>query len=163
MYNSEYSHLRANFHTTPTVLLYAAKRWYRVLFLQHHPSPVYAGKVGWALDSSLEDEQTESCGGAEVSFSPSVFSNMCTPPLFLSGPVFHPRPPSPSPPPSSPVSLLSVYLSACYPPPPHTQSRSVTGEFPELITGGYSRVQRGPAHLQAEGAREGCLITFSTA
>ena len=43
------------------------------------------------------------------------------------------------------------------------QSRSVTGEFPELITGGSPRVQRGQAHLQAERAREGCLITFSTA
>lgn len=60
---------------------------------------------------------------------------------------------------------LSVHrlLSSLLPSLPLSQSHSVTGEFPELITGGYPRVQRGPAHLQAEGAGEGCLITFSTA
>lgn len=63
------------------------------------------------------------------------------------------------------LSSLFVYLSACYSSLRCLSlgPRSVTGEFPELITGGYPRVQRGPAHLQAEGAREGCLITFSSA
>lgn len=56
------------------------------------------------------------------------------------------------------LSLHPLFMSLSLP-----QSRSVTGEFPELITGGYPRVQWGPAHLQAKGAREGCLITFSTA
>lgn len=64
------------------------------------------------------------------------------------------------------LSLHPLFMSLAYfphPPPPLPASPSVTGEFPELITGDYPRVQRGPAHLQAEGAREGCLITFSTA
>lgn len=64
------------------------------------------------------------------------------------------------------LSLHPLLMSLAYfphPPPPLPPSPSVTGEFPELITGDYPRVQRGPAHLQAEGAREGCLITFSTA
>lgn len=119
--------------------------------------------------SLLEDLQAKSCGGAEVSSSPLHLFSTMRPLSFLSAPSF-PAPtsltsctPSPHLPPLCLFICLLVTLSV-HPlslslPLPH--SRSVTGEFPELITGGYPRVQRGAAHLQAEGAREGCLITFS--
>lgn len=45
---------------------------------------------------------------------------------------------------------------------PFLYLRSVTGEFPELITGGAPRVQQGLNHLHAEGVQGDCLITFST-
>lgn len=63
-------------------------------------------------------------------------------------------------PPSSPPVLtrLCSFPRVAPSPPP----RSVTGEFPELITGGYPREQQGPNHLQAEGAQGDRLITFST-
>lgn len=46
---------------------------------------------------------------------------------------------------------------------PSLYLRSVTGEFPELITGRNPGEQQGPNHLQVEGLQRDRLITFSTA
>lgn len=74
----------------------------------------------------------------------------------------HFRAPSFLRPPSSPPVLTWLFsFPRVAPPPPYP--RSVTGEFPELITGGYPREQQGPNHLQAEGVQGDGLITFSTA
>lgn len=176
MYNSESLHLRANSHTTPTVHLDSERGGTECC----SPS-IIQSNICWNSQvdtetSLLEDWQSKSCGGVEVSFFPLCLFSSVHPLLFLSGHFLHPPTSltpctfSPSLLPSlSPLCLficllvtLSLHpLFSSLPPSP--QSSSVTGEFPELITGGYPRVQRGPAHLQAKGAREGCLITFSTA
>lgn len=88
-----------------------------------------------------------------VNIEVNVFTHLYTPPLpffFFPLPIF-----------LAPCSCTTLFLPAC--PSPFLYLRSVTGEFPELITGGSPRVQQGPNHLHAEGVRGDCLITFSTA
>lgn len=88
------------------------------------------------------------CGGK----SRLALAMLCTPPLprfFFPLPTF-----------LASCSCTTPLFPACHSPPHH---RSVTGEFPELITGGYPGEQQGSNHLQAEGVQGECLITFSTA
>lgn len=93
------------------------------------------------------------CGDVEVIFFPLLVFSSAHLLAFLFAHFIRPRPLSPA----SLSLTLFVYPSACCPhltscPSPSPRLRSVTGEFPELITRGYPRVQRGPAHLQAQGS-----------
>lgn len=83
----------------------------------------------------------------------SVFTHLCTPPLpcfFFPLPTFFAF-----------CSCTTLLLPARR--SPSLYLCSVTGEFPELIIGGYPREQEGPNHLQAEWVRGDCLMMFSSA